>query len=830
MALHLGCSSNSLHYVIPSEPLLRIVLDLLEFEPKPLSKIMRQLAEMGIITNLDSPGDELLLILDESDAIWASGSGLYNRTDKMLEGVCLTHRVTSEEIENDLVHIIPDLDGLGFNLENIFVSGNHELRITYRQQQWVAGADEHGSFLGPRGWLNEFLPGDLVAFRRTGNTFSLFRPKEVYRGDDEQAALLRAFNNHYEQSKGVEPKELLLDALCEDPMLFRFPVPPIRELTQSLLLEPRGFWLGPATEDWNTPHEAWQIDKKAKLAESLGFESCCQKEFDHALAAWRKWRKSKHSNLDYKAVLNSLSHGQVAKGFTSWVFQFESLPHRSVDEFMTDLVTSGGSKAAAAYYVRAISRSLDGKAILAEKDLKLALQYDPKFDPARVELANCLADRGEIQAYIATLKQCEPGLALPLIAEAESLLPSPVTADRDEPCPCGSGLKYKYCCLKNPKLSTNARIRWLLQKVIRWMARPERRENLSDFFASFDEMLLEPADEDYGEFILDVAIFEGRGIEEYMDLRKELLSPIDSQLLEELAVSKRALFEITEVTRGHSLTLRDTLTGDLALVSEPLLSLDSKIGDYVMARVVSTNEGQTLVGRSVPVFLRQRDLLLDLLRHPPEPFDFLRWFASTLKPTGPADMWRPKAALHQAVLAPVGDDIAAILPPEFAGSGTEQWIHVTEPGIGPPGCSRVVARGGTVLVQATSPELLQELLDSLKASNMSFQVAERTVHEIQMELESFTGHAAIKARANADKIDDAAGDSYIELMESAWLELPIPALGGLAPRQAIDDLTRREDLIRVLNEFEKRQFTSADSARISLKVLNSRRLRKKLGL
>ncbi len=830
--MHLSGRSNNLQYVNQFEPLLSIVMDLLEFEPKPLSEIVRVLAQNGIISNLDSPSDDLTQLLDESDAIWGSASGLYNRTDKMLDGLCLTHRISSAEIENDLVHIIPDLDGLAFNLDSVFIWENQELRVVYRTRDGVENAATHGSYLGPIGWLREFSPGDVIAFRRNGNVLSAFRPRDLYRGDEEQAALLRAFTNLYAGSKGVEPMEVLLDALCEDPSLFRLPVPPIQELTQSLLLEPRGIWLGPSMEDWNTPDEAWQTEKKAKIAESLGFERCCVKEFDNALAAWKKWRRSKHAEVDYKAVLNSLSHGQVAKGFTSWVFQFETFPHRSVEAFITDLVASGGSKAAAGYYVRAISRALEGKAILAEKDLKLALQYDSKFDLARVELANTFADRGDIHGYIAALKQCEPTSVLPLIAEAESLLPHFGPTDRDELCPCGSGLKYKYCCLKSPKLSPSTRIRWIMQKVIRWMTRPERRENISDFFLSFNQMLAEPVAEDYGEFVLDVAVFEGGGIEEYVDLRKELLSPIDRQLLEELAASKRALLEIADFSWGRSLSLRDTLTGDRIVVSEPPMSLDSKIGDYLMARVVNTGEGHALAGKSLPIFLRQRDGLLELLRHSPEPFDFLRWFASTLSPSDPGAFEEPRATLHQLVLtARTESRMPLAVPSGWSQIDNGTWIFSQSSERSQlPHAVRILMKDDAVVIQATSAELTEVVLEDLRRRGGRFEVVDRSTDEIKLKVESFTGRMSVRSRAGAPDATSAASDSYIELMEAVWPDLPLPALGGLSPKQALEDLTRREDLIRILNEFEKDDISHARFRTSASRSLNANRLREKLGL
>jgi hypothetical protein len=37
--------------------------------------------------------------------------------------------------------------------------------------------------------------------------------------------------------------------------------------------------------------------------------------------------------------------------------------------------------------------------------------------------------------------------------------------------------------------------------------------------------------------------------------------------------------------------------------------------------------------------------------------------------------------------------------------------------------------------------------------------------------------------------------------EQSWLDESIPALGGVTPREAADDPTRRDDLVRLLDSF-----------------------------
>ena len=58
--------------------------------------------------------------------------------------------------------------------------------------------------------------------------------------------------------------------------------------------------------------------------------------------------------------------------------------------------------------------------------------------------------------------------------------------------------------------------------------------------------------------------------------------------------------------------------------------------------------------------------------------------------------------------------------------------------------------------------------------------------------------------------------------ERKWLDESIPALGGATPREALDDPTRREDLIRLLDSF--------DDMPTGPGAMSADRLRKTLGL
>ena len=84
-----------------------------------------------------------------------------------------------------------------------------------------------------------------------------------------------------------------------------------------------------------------------------------------------------------------------------------------------------------------------------------------------------------------------------------------------------------------------------------------------------------------------------------------------------------------------------------------------------------------------------------------------------------------------------------------------------------------------------------------------------------------TGSPFVKPDAESPEIQQAMAD-YIAKYEQEWLDLPIPALAGVTPREAADDPTRRDDLRRLLDSFD----TGEDSP----VMMSAGRLRVALGL
>ncbi len=61
--------------------------------------------------------------------------------------------------------------------------------------------------------------------------------------------------------------------------------------------------------------------------------------------------------------------------------------------------------------------------------------------------------------------------------------------------------------------------------------------------------------------------------------------------------------------------------------------------------------------------------------------------------------------------------------------------------------------------------------------------------------------ASLPAPVTPDEFDPAAVEEVVDLMERRWCDEEVPALGGLTPRQAAADPTRRGDVERLIASF-----------------------------
>ncbi|MDE3044994.1 MAG: hypothetical protein KGJ10_09260, partial [Acidobacteriota bacterium] len=234
----------------PSDELIfSTALDILTGGPMSMVALSVRIRSSGVLTHLGEIDDEqLALELDEillgSDDFWTTDDGTVASTAALLNGVNFSHRLSRVEREHEVIDATPDLVVLDFDVdfgESLSLAKGGDLQFRFEENPTL---NEHGYFVGPSGWLEGFKENETLVVSRSNNVVSLHVGAEFGHGDAEVEALRKAFDHHHVEGILVEPTEILLDALCQNPSLFRAPVPPVSELLERAGLECRGAWIG----------------------------------------------------------------------------------------------------------------------------------------------------------------------------------------------------------------------------------------------------------------------------------------------------------------------------------------------------------------------------------------------------------------------------------------------------------------------------------------------------------------------------------------------------------------------------------------------------------
>jgi len=178
---------------------------------------------------------------------------------------------------------------------------------------------------------------------------------------------------------------------------------------------------------------------------------------------------------------------------------------------------------------------------------------------------------------------------------------------RNDPCPCGSGKKYKRCCLGSSSTAAAAAgftaddRRLALKELERFVESELVQEDenaFEEFYAAWGDRQeeiekLDPFWSDLSESVYDMWFYldyqlpsGGHAVDLFLQ-RNWHLSSGPRRYVEGLRESMMRLYEIEDLSPGVSLTLKDVLTGSRVTVRERLGSRQLYRHELVTARVIN---------------------------------------------------------------------------------------------------------------------------------------------------------------------------------------------------------------------------------------------------
>ncbi len=436
---------------------------------------------------------------------------------------------------------------------------------------------------------------------------------------------------------------------------------------------------------------------------------------------------------------------------------------------------------------------------------------------------------------------------------------------RNDPCPCGSGKKYKHCCGKPeaPAAPAADSHDGAVERAVAWLAQHHRKA----FAAALEEEIDAAAFGSFGDDEEDAAREAMAGIDDalwqqiQLNLTEWLLAEGDISVKGErqrvselllgprgplLTVGQRAwigqlarrplrLYDVTEVVPGTGVTLCDALDTAQApiAVTEHEGSRSLRPGMQIGARVMEVAGGHQLSGAVYPFSMMSGHAMLEQLRALMEQpsrheednvlmigLSIIKgWLAQYLRPaplpnfvhsaTGEPLVFTTD---HYAVLD--WDALAAALSagPGVQGDRERGWDRLVESDDGltrslatiapEPGGNRVSVLYKTAGLAATG----RAWFDALAGGSVTFRLQEVSDPKGLLSTAAASPARAAPAVRLPEGVDPKelaqAIAGVVKRSYAKWADEPIPALNGQTPRQAIKTAVGLERVKGLLRSYE----------------------------
>jgi hypothetical protein len=434
---------------------------------------------------------------------------------------------------------------------------------------------------------------------------------------------------------------------------------------------------------------------------------------------------------------------------------------------------------------------------------------------------------------------------------------------RNDPCPCGSGKKYKKCCLRessgatppDPQQERDDLRETAFAALLRFADRPQFRDARSAAFCLFmgdgmDDLGEgeEPIDEDVHLkfsffYLFDLRLPDGRTVAEtFLQRAGWQVGAQERALIERFGTARLRLYEVEEVRVDEGLRLRDLWSDREVWVVERAGTRQLTRWDLLAARI-APEEDRTLRLEGgiylLPSRLKRR--LLETLRAEAErlrregpaldedrlfreaaPLVHRLWLDRVVRRTPPTVVTAEGDLMEfgKVVFDVIDRDaLAAALArhPEIVVDDDDRWTWVEE------------AEGGFTRslghMRLEGDRLLLEVTSRARAERGRRLLGEAAAGALRHRSSRYESvREAIERRAAA-KADESPADPGVDPEEAAalvleykqrhyrtWPDQPLPALDGRTPRQAARSRTLRPRLMDLLKEMENSEARAARPA------------------
>ncbi|MBS1846835.1 MAG: SEC-C domain-containing protein [Actinobacteria bacterium] len=784
---------------------------------------------------------------------------------RLVAASVFTHRLTDDEIRNDVLDLGFDL-AVYASLDHVHLDDVDDGAVAEAVMGLDMADRTGPGWQGPSGWLDRFTPGALVAVRVTpsepgdcANRLHIEPVDDAIVGgpawsDATEGSLWVSVVEDETAESGLPlgAAELVCALVVRDADVFATPGPPLVERCMAAGLQIRRDAVAADEVAW---YASARLRRTARLVDQIDDDD---DQLFHLLELFASldvvagvdpsWVDRTDAGPvddgELRGILDDLDDPVTMTVVAQEVFADppvdDDLPGMPgtiaaataiVDAFTR--VARTGTEKVIAHWFAAIACERAGDPVTAEQHLEIAHEADPTDSRPTDRLAWYAFDRGEIDRAetlwqrVPSTDTIEQDLAELVTAKASA----GTRPGRNEPCWCGSGRKYKQC--HNPQVSPPPlaeRIGWLCRKATTFL---ERRGGRADemVWAVAESRALDPDDPDSlaeafaDPIVLDLVLTEGGWFERFLDERGPLLPDDEALLAHSWTLVDRSVFEVTDVRPGEGMTLVNLADSAVVDVRERTLSNQVSVGMLCCARVVPDGVTHRFVGGIFGVQVGQEARVLDLCETG-DPFAIARWVADSHRPPVVTTREGERMVQCRVVLAVRDADAARRVlertyePDDSPSGGDNRWLDLVDvDGTGEEFIIRANLKleGDRIIVETNSEARADRVVDTLTKRLRSARVVadERTPIDTAAMIRSaraarVAGGAGVGggtvALPKPPDLDDpemlATLETIRDRYERQWCDEPVPALGGVTPRAAAADPTRRESLERLLRSFE----------------------------
>lgn len=432
---------------------------------------------------------------------------------------------------------------------------------------------------------------------------------------------------------------------------------------------------------------------------------------------------------------------------------------------------------------------------------------------------------------------------------------------RNDPCPCGSGLKYKKCCLDKDRpaaavsseefAATASAIAWLKTNYADEVDDAICETYLGGTHQEYLDTLhaLPPGPKgmleiNIGEWLVSDAVIKVggkrvRAVDLALGPGGPLLTAHGKEWVTAIGENPLSFYEVQEVTPGEGLTVKDLLGIDAPAVTVTERSASKTLvkWDIFGARIARRPDGHVFTGAIYPMD-RQRahkcleEILDELAREKVADGETYREIVGTTIADYWLEQFTEERSLPQVVHASTGDPISltvdryavtdwdalsAILSaqPDVEGDIDEGWIRF-EP-------MKDQMRRSRASLTKKSADTLEVFCPTLKLADGARPWLEKiagTVIRFKAReiVDPMSPKAMAAARSKPPKeeippeLKAQVEREFLRRHYERWPDEPVPALGGKTPKAAVRTKKGRQAVIELLKEFEIHEARKASRA------------------